>query len=68
MTKNVSDIGDEGGHISKKSKLSKSDMTFKSEESKLDPLVSSGDYSHAVTEGGLIHTNMPPSATHTKNT
>ncbi len=32
----------------------KSNMTFKDEESKLDPLVMSWDSKHAVTEGGLI--------------
>ena len=44
-------------------------MTSKKEESKLDPLVLSGDNSHVVTEGGLIQcTTLPPSATYTKNT
>ena len=38
------------------------------EESKLDPLTWSGDCSHAVSEGGLILYQLPPSSTHTKNT
>ena len=54
MSKKVPSIVAQGGHTSKILYGPKIDMTSKYEESKLDPLVLSGDSSHAVTEGGLI--------------
>ena len=68
MSKNL--IGIRGqGHVSRDIIISSMiEETLNKEESKLDPLTPSGDSSHAVTEGGLILTYMPPSTTHTKNT
>ena len=68
MAKKVQGIAAQGGSISKMPLGPKSEMNSKNEESKLDPLVLSGDSSRAVTEGGLILSNLPPSTTHTKNT
>ena len=68
MTKSANSINAQGGHISNDYVGPKSGMTSKNDESKFDPLVLSGDSSHAVTEGGLILTLMPPSTTQPKNT
>jgi len=67
MTKSLSSIDAQGGHMSKKSIGPISEMTSKKEESNLDPHGVSG-HSTFKAEGGLILSSLPPSATHTKNT
>ena len=67
MSKKVSAIEAQGGHLSKKFYGKKSEMSSEIEESKLDPQLVSG-HSTFKAERGLIHVQLPPSATHTKNT
>ena len=67
MSKSYKNIIGQGGHMSKKVMGPMCEMTFKKEESKLDPQLVSG-HSTFKAEGGLIQSSLPPSATHTKNT
>ncbi len=53
MTISLTPITGQEGDMSKKLKISKSDMTLENEESKLDPLGVSGNSSFKA-EGGLI--------------
>ena len=69
MTKSTKSISAQGGLMGRDIIIaSMQEETYDNEESKLDPLGPSVDSSLAVTERGLIHQLLPPSATHPKNT
>ena len=67
MTKSLSPIIAEGREILEKVEKSWHERTLYDEESKLNPPVVSG-HSTFKAERGLIREQLPPSATHTKNT
>ncbi len=68
MTKLVNVMKGQEGHIERNIIISSMmEETLNNEESKLDPLLVSGNSSFKA-ERGLIQYVLPPSATHPKNT